>query len=191
MKHNANNSPYLPAETAKMFQYNVIIIPDKSVLDGINLIKQKLNHFIRPSSENLYSQAYISILDMEHDDEDLVMGKLINVLANQDRFPIIIDGADFHFQDGNSTLYIPIKNPVPIQVLNNLLNIEFGYQVQTFLPHLNIAKGISIEDYKIVSRFVAEFAYQGEFLCESVTIIKRPADNHNGHWETAAKISFG
>ena len=116
MKRNANNSPYLPTETAKMFQYNVIIIPDKSVLDGINLIKQKLNHFIRPSSENLYSQAYISILDMEHDDEDLVIGKLINVLANQDRFPIIIDGAGFHFQDGNSTLYIPIKNPVPIQV---------------------------------------------------------------------------
>lgn len=189
MKRNENNPHDLLVETANMFQYAIIITPEESIVNAINLIKQKLNHFIRLGNENLYSQAYISILDIEHADEDLVIGKLIRVLTNQDRFPIILNGAGFYVKGEKNTLYIPITNPVPIQILNNLLNIEFGYHVRTFLPHLNIAKAISIEDYGIIKPYLSEFAYQGEFLCESVTIVKRLAGNEN--WETAAKISFG
>lgn len=192
MKSNKTIESALTNETKRMFQYSIVISPGEPIIDHLNLIRQKLNHFIRLGSESLYSHTHISILDMKQADEDLVIGKLINVLSSQDRFPVILNGAAIQFQEEDKrSLYIPIANPVPIQVLNKLLSSEFGYPMKTFIPRLNIAESISIEDIKIIDPILPQFSFQGEFLCESVMILKKTVDSKNENWETAAKISFG
>ncbi len=174
------------------YEFLLAISPDVAASNAVTLSKQKIRKLIGEDAAYLDSRAHISLMTFEHLDPDLVKRKIAGILSAQKNFYVRLKGADFFEPTPESRiLHIPIEKTTPIRELVDLLKSGIGKGVKSRNPHLTIAGGLSSIQYQIINSMRSEFAYEGEFLCSGILVLRRLHSQSEGTWNLKEEILFG
>ena len=172
------------------YEYLLIISPDKEVSNAITLRKQKVNALI---GEGVYlnSTAHISLLEFLHTEHEMIIKRLKDILSKQKSFYVKLNGAAFFEPSPESkTLYIRVAEKLAIQRLTDQLKDGIG-RGKKANPHLTIAGGISSKNHQIINSELAQFKYEGEFVCNGITVLRRLKDTPGAVWDFKVELPFG
>jgi 2'-5' RNA ligase len=204
-KKNPNQISLFPEA---VYEYFVLLSPSDAVIADVDNMKQQLHEMIGLDSGNLNSVAHISLYKQQGMDAAVVKSAAKKALSGQKKFPVKISGYDFFKSGEKRTLYLKIENPEPIDAIYNLLcppkkpAKQINRQIsildrpgkklppaKTINPHITIARNIDVSDFERIEDFTP-FDYQNEWLCEKVTILRRPAGTDK-HFSPVAEIKLG
>ncbi|KOS06786.1 hypothetical protein AM493_12705 [Flavobacterium akiainvivens] len=204
-KKNPNQISLFPEA---VYEYFVLLSPSDAVIADVDNMKQQLHEMIGLDSGNLNSVAHISLYKQEGLDAAVVKSAARRALSGQKKFPVKIAGHDFFKSGEKRTLYLKIENPEPIDAIYNLLcppkkpAKQINRQIsildrpgkklpppRTINPHITIARNIAVEDFERIEDFTP-FDYQNEWLCEKVTILRRPVGTDK-HFSPVTEIKLG
>jgi|GEM_PF-6455378 len=172
------------------YEYLLIISPDKEVSNAITLRKQKVNSLI---GEGVYlnSTAHISLLEFLHTEHEMILKRLKDILSKQKSFYVKLNGAAFFEPSPESkTLYIRVAEKLAIQRLTDQLKDGIG-RGKKANPHLTIAGGISSKNHQIINSDLAQFKYEGEFVCKGITVLRRLKETPAAVWDFKVELPFG
>lgn len=136
-------------------------------------MKKALHKIIPLGKENLHSIAHISLYKLQiPENDEFIIKKIRRALAHQHSFIIRLNGTEI-FAHGNQskTLVLKIANPEPINIIYALISREFRTS-KRITPHLTIARKIPVRNFEKIN--VEDFHLYEEFLCDKVTILKKP-----------------
>ncbi|CAL1520690.1 2'-5' RNA ligase family protein [Chitinophaga sp. MM2321] len=154
-------------------EYFILISPGKFIIEKVKQLKKILHEKIRLSQTNRRSVAHISLFKFIYKDDDLsVINRVTRAVTQQHPFMVKLNGAGM-YRHGNvtKTLILKLGNPYPVKVLQQLISREFNKR-KKIDPHITIARSVLNEAFDKIT--VSEFDYYDEFLCDRITILKKP-----------------
>jgi len=204
-KKNPNQISLFP-ET--VYEYFVMLSPSDEIKEDVDAMKQQLHEMIGLDVANLNSIAHISLYKQAGMDAAVVKASAKKALAGQKKFTVKIAGHNYYKSGEKHTLFLKIEDPAPIDTLFYLLNppkrqpkkIDRQISIldrpgktlpkpKSINPHITIARNIDAKDFERIEDFTF-FDYHNEFVCEAVTILRRPAGSDK-HFSPVAEIKLG
>jgi 2'-5' RNA ligase len=188
-----------------MYEYFVLLSPSDTIKQDVDSMKQALHDQIGLEAFNLNSVAHLSLYKTEAPDDSSVVRFIKKVAGLHHPFTISLNGYDI-LKHGNvsRTICLKVTDPKPINRLMASLNppveSKRTYRQTSILdkpkkakpvihPHVTIARKIPIQDFNRINEF-SLFDYQGEWLCDNITILRRPAGS-TGHFSPCRVIPLG
>ncbi|MFL9844240.1 2'-5' RNA ligase family protein [Flavobacterium rhizosphaerae] len=201
-----------PAQTSlfpeQLFEYHVLISPTDEVIEHVDMLKARLNDIIDIGAFNIKSIAHISLFKYEAYQSVNVKEVFTKGAALSEIMPFLIkiEGCKVFSAGDSRSLVLEIINPQPIDYLAALLNPAKKRKPKkpvkqtsildkpvkkpaTIHPHITIARNIAAEELALVTDLSA-FDYKAEFLCDRITILKRPAGTTR-HFSPGGYIKLG
>jgi hypothetical protein len=174
------------------YEYRLIITPGKEISDAITFRKEKIRELLGSTQlSHLDTNPYITLLTFLHTEHELVIKRIVKILAKQRSFDIKLNGADFFEPTPESKiLYLSVADNKMIHQLADQLKEEIGRGVKSN-SQMMIAGGISSANHKIISAYMHDFHYEGEFPCTSITVHRRLKDAQNANWNFQTELTFG
>ena len=204
-KKNPNQISLFPEA---VYEYFVLLSPSDEIKADVDTMKQQLHEMIGLDTANLISIAHISLYKQQGMDAAVVKAAAKKALAGQKKFTVKISGHDYFRNGDKRTLYLKIEDPAPIDVIYNLLcppkrpPKQINRQIsildrpgkklppqKSINPHITIARDIDAKDFEGIEDFTF-FEYHNEFVCEAVTILRRPTGSDK-HFSPVAEIKLG
>ncbi|MCE3279704.1 MAG: hypothetical protein K0S44_1895 [Bacteroidetes bacterium] len=157
------------------YEYFLLITPSAGIKQQIKDLKGKLNERIGISKENLNSVPHISLaLFREKSNRDnYIIEKAKEAAAAFNDFEILINGARTFDHTYTRDLVLNVES-IEIKKLQKTLLHTFNLKApEKFIPHINIAKGITKNKFGQIETAFHEFDLRDGFICSSITILKR------------------
>ena len=121
----------------------------------------------------------------------MIIKRLEDILSKQKSFHVKLNGAAFFEPSPESkTFYIRVAEKLAIQKLTDQLKNGIGRGKKSN-PYLTIVGGISSKNHQIINSELAEFKFEGEFICNGITVLRRFKDVPNGEWDYKVELPFG
>lgn len=172
------------------YEYLLVISPDKPVSEAMALRKQKVRSLVGDDASYLNSRAHISLLTFLHTEHEMIMKRVKDVVSRQNSFTVKLNGAAFFEPTPEAkTLYVRVTEKLVIQSLTEKLREIIGRGKKSN-PHLTIAGGISSKNHQVINGAIAEFKFDGEFLCEGITVLRRLKDATDASWDFSKELYF-
>jgi 2'-5' RNA ligase len=161
-----------------IFEYFILISPDHKVKQYVRDLKEKLNQKIGLSEENVNSVPHLSLMLLRKGNiqDSTVIEKTKRSLSEESGFKIELSKATSLGHPETNDLILTVENPEPVKkIFKNLLaQFEPGRNhPRFFAPHITIGRGIPKKDFENISPALSEFDLKTEFLCRSITILRR------------------
>lgn len=173
------------------YEYLLIISPDKEVTDAIALRKQKVSSLVGSDVAYLNSIAHISMLEFLHTEHEMIIKRLKEILAKQSGFIVRLKGTDYLGPSPDSkTLVIKVSEKSLILTLTDKLKDIIGRGKKS-TPHLTVVGNISSKNHQILNAQLDQIDFEGEFLCNGVTVLRRLKDSPSGVWDFKVELPFG
>lgn len=204
-KKNPNQISLFPEA---VYEYFVLLSPSDEIKADVDSMKQQLHEMIGLDVSNLNSVAHISLYKQAGMDAAVVKASAKKALAGQKKFTVKIGGYGIYKSGDKHTLHLKIEDPEPIDTIFNLLcppkrapkKIDRQISIldrpgktlpkpKSINPHITIARNIDTRDFERIEDFTF-FEYYNEFVCESVTILRRP-EGSDKHFSPVAEIKLG
>ena len=114
---------------------------------------------------------------------DIEIEKFRKRLRKKEKFEILLKGFDFFENSKNTTIYLRIANPTP---LNEIFSMLYPLE-KDFNPHITIAKAVPHNIAAILWPLFKNKAYEQKFICDQVRLLKRPYKS-NDKWKFVTDI---
>ncbi|WP_300665286.1 2'-5' RNA ligase family protein [Fluviicola sp.] len=162
--------------------YLIVIEPDHATSQKVVQLKQQLDTIFPLPEDVLHSKPHISLCYFEANEssEELIKEKLTAITASLKPFTVVISGVE-KWKNGTFILQL-IQN----EALNYIQKeLSHSFKGVTKTPHLTIARTIPERILEQVSPDY--FDYQGDFICESILILKKSPGKS---YQTLSMIAF-
>lgn len=161
-----------------IFEYFLLISPDHKVKQHVRDLKEKLNQKIGLTKENVVSVPHISLMLLRKGSvqDSAVIEKIKESLVEESSFKVELHKVTSFDHADTNDIILNVENPEPVKKLfKSLINqFEPGRNHPRLTnPHITIGRGIPKKDYEKVSSLLNEFNLRTNFLCRSVTILRR------------------
>jgi 2'-5' RNA ligase len=180
-----------------VYEYFLLISPDQKVKQYVRTLKDRLNQKIGLSNENVHSVPHLSLMLLRKGNiqDSTVIEKTRKSLFEEKGFKIELQKATSFDHPETNDLILNIENPEPVKkIFKNLLNqFEPGRNhPRFFTPHITIGRGIPKKDFEKISSSLNEFDLKTEFLCRSVTILRREVSRGmKSKYKMVGEVEFG
>jgi 2'-5' RNA ligase len=159
-----------------VYEYFILISPDQKVKQHVKSLKDRLNQKIGLSEDNVRSIPHLSLMLLRKGkiQDSTIIETTKRSLSEEPGFKIELSKAISFDHSETNDIVLNVENPEPVKkIFKNLLNqFEPGRNhPRFFAPHITIGRGIPKKDFEKVS--LNEFDLKTEFLCRSVTILRR------------------
>lgn len=164
-------------------EYYAVLETTPEISNAVKNRRRKLRSLIFKKNDHTPT-PYISLFKFRTSFEftpNIIQDKLL--WLNQ--FPIAIDGVGCVKQDGMRTIFWKLHDEEPIRKLFALIT---GTTPPDFHPHITIARDIPAEQYEQIEERLADFEYNGEWICDHLTILRK--NDAEESYEVAFEIPF-
>lgn len=182
------NSPQYSLFPETVYEYFILISPTDEIKIYVDLLKQQLHGLIGLDPANLNSLAHITLFKYEGTDSMMIPDVVKRAIRYQPCFPIKIFGAGKNIQNGRGNVYLKIANPAPINELVKRLKPKFKKAPSKIRPHITLAKNLPQSDIEKIPD-ITLFDYFADFLCDRVTILRRPLGS-TGWFSPVAEVKL-
>lgn len=161
-----------------IYEYFLLISPDQKVKQHVRGLKEKLNRRIGLTQDNVNSIPHISLMLLRKGSiqDSAVIEKAKESLLKESSFKIELHQASSFDHAETNDIILNVENPEPVKkIFKNLISqFEPGRNHPRLVnPHITIGRGIPKKDFEKVSSSLNEFNLRADFLCRSVTILRR------------------
>ncbi|MCK7553897.1 2'-5' RNA ligase family protein [Chitinophaga sedimenti] len=174
-----------------LYDYLLVINPDAETAADVKRFKGMIANEIG-SYTGLHSKAHISLFRSEFPDRyEETFTRMLDKLSNElSAFTIYTSRVD-HFKHGDHkrTIYVNVANPRPVEELHRRIVQLFELKVNSFKPHITLARAIPTEAFNQVYPQFENKLFVRSFHCHSFLLLKRPAAG--GSYEIAKEFVFG
>lgn len=174
-----------------LYDYLLVINPDAQTAGDVNRFKKVIAHEIG-NYPGAHSKAHISLFRSEFPDRyEESFTKMLEKLADElSAFTIYTSRID-HFKHGEHkrSIYVNVANPKPVEDLHRKILQLFELRVNSYKPHITLARAIATEDFARVYPHFENKLFVRSFHCHSFVLLKRPATG--GAYEIAHEFVFG
>lgn len=149
-------------------EYLIVVEPDYNTSQKVIHLKQQLNAIFPLQEDILHSKPHISLCYFEANEssEEFIREKLASSTSSLKPFTISVSGAE---KWKNGTLVLKLSQNEHLNYLQKELSLSFKGIIKAL--HLTISRNIPERILEQVS--TDNFDYQGNFLCESVLLLKK------------------
>jgi 2'-5' RNA ligase len=173
-----DDSRYLVKPPVTVYEYFILISPDIKVKEYVKNLKNRLNQKIGLTEENVRSVPHLSLMLLRKGklQDTMVIEKTKQSLLEEPGFKIELNKAVSFDHPETNDIVLNIENPEPVKKIFNKLLQQFEpgrNHPRFFSPHITIGRGIPKKDFEKISSSLNEFDLKTEFLCRSVTILRR------------------
>jgi 2'-5' RNA ligase len=161
-----------------IYEYFILISPDQKVKQYVRNLKDKLNEKVGLTKENVSSVPHLSLMLLRKASvqDSTIIEKTKRSLSEEPGFKIELSKAISFDHPETNDIILNVENPEPVKkIFKNLVNqFEPGRNhPRFFTPHITIGKAIPKKDFEIISSSLNEFDLKTEFICQSVSILRR------------------
>jgi 2'-5' RNA ligase len=119
--------------------------------------------------------AHISLVEFKSGlEESRILEKSTMALKNMTKFSVNVNGHFVFAHGATRSLVLQLQEEKHIEGMANLLRTEFYEKIASKKPHLTIARSIPVKSFETIADDLSSYNYEDEFLCSSVTILRKP-----------------
>ncbi len=147
-----------------------IISPPKTIVEYVAMLKKHVKTAIGHSFEDEFSKAHISLFKYRHEHPERILYQVDHKVSTFNPFHVYIKNLNFSIDSPTRrTIYLEIvyKNPI-CDLFKNITEQE-----SDFIPHINIAKDLEINDFIIAWKSLQNLSYSEYFRCDHITVLKK------------------
>lgn len=180
-----------------IYEYFILISPDHKVKQYVWNLKDKLNQKIGLTKENVSSMPHLSLMLLRKANiqDSTILEKTKRSLMEEPGFKIELRKATTSDHPEMNDIILNVENPEPVKrIFKSLINqFEPGRNhPRFFAPHITIGKGIPKKDFENISSTLDEFDSKTDFLCRSVTILRRVVSRgEKSKYKMIGEVSLG
>lgn len=199
------NNAQLTLFNENVYEYLVLLSPADAIKEAVDGLKEQLHALIGLEDYNRRSVAHISLFKHRATADNQVLKIVKKVAGATEPFTIKLSGHEVLKHGGVSrTLCLKIEDPVPINNLMELLDpkpiAKRSYRQTSILdktprakkvihPHVTIARNIAVADFDRIEDLTT-FDYHDEWLCDSITILRR-LEGSTGIFSPVKEVKLG
>ena len=157
--------------------YLLVISPPAAVDEMIVKYKKATARLIG-NFEGMYGKAHISVSSQHRQMPALMQQKLDCYQRNIIRLrptQLYVNGFNF-FKHGDvgATIYAKIELNNEVNSWFTQLKRVFGDKTKTMVPHIEVAKNIPVDQFRILWPRFVDKQYQCDFIPQGITVLSRP-----------------